>query len=650
MNRYRMPHRVALVIFALALALAASGAALGQGGPAKPYFTNVTSEVGLDGAPAFRIAVGDLNGDGYPDVFVHLEPTHGSGDVLDKQVLYLNEEGSTPGTRTFVDRTAGSGIRDNRDGTADGRHSDAAIFADVDNDGDLDVFTNVYLHRSYDLAEGTNDLLLNNGDATFTLSPASTFHTEENYNTPAAVFLDYDNDSQIDLFIGTWYKPDSTLNVDHLYQGDGAGGFANVSASAGIHSITTCVYAVGAFDYDDDGDMDLVAPPYSRTVFDSYPRHWRNNGDGTFTEVAEITKYNEDRGFPLLPVSFGTMPRDFDNDGDVDFLEIMTHGVGDGAGDIHTTAVTNDGGVFSWDYFRVYDRGLEDDDMGHHGDHFASWTDFDGDGLVDFVLTESGYDNPGLYLFKQAADHTFAPDTVGSGLDEINDNGLSPGYATPLDYDLDGDEDLLIIASGTLHLYRNDVGNQSSWLAVRLEGIGAPGYSNRSAIGAKVEVTANGTTHSQTVYAGNGHEGPMRPLTLYFGLGDATVVDSVRIRWPNETNTVQELTSVGVDQFLDVREPCELPPDASQLRLERSGGNDILMSWDDPSVAGVSWNVYRELTADPSGWTDPHESGVGDEDASTPGIQHLDEDGAVGTSPYFYLVTSVNVCGETPLR
>lgn len=626
--------------------------ALGLAAEAQTDFTNVTDEVGLTGVQAFRIAVGDLDGDGYPDIFVHTEPDHGAGDVLDKQFLYRNEPGDNPGdpfSRKFVDRTAGSGIRDNREGTTDGRHSDAAIFADVDNDGDLDIFTNVYLHRNYSLSEGTNDLLINDGTGHFSLSPNSTFHTEPNWNTPAALFVDYDNDSNLDLYIGTWYNPDSTMNIDHLYQGAGDGSFTDVTAASGIDAALTCVYAVAAFDWDDDGDMDLFAPPYSRSVFGSLARHWRNNGDGTFTDVASSTNYDDYRGFtPPLTVSFGTMPRDFDNDGDVDFFELFTHGGTDTG--VWSTGVENVGGVFDWDFSRMVGRETEDPDRAHDGDHYASWFDYDGDMLVDVIFTESGYDNPRLYLFQQQPDHTFSAVTMSTGLWEINDAGLSPGYVTPVDFDQDGDEDLLVTLNTGLRLYRNDVGTDNNWIAIRLEGVGQPGYSNKSAIGARVEVTAGGVTQTQEVYAGNGHEGPMRPLTLYFGLGQATLVDNVRVRWPNSSLTVQDLTGESVNQFLLIREPCDYASDPTNLRVDRDG-DDLVLTWDDPGDPDLTWNVYRDPEPDPSEWTDPHASDVTDEDAATPGIQWRDVGAASGGgSSLHYLITARNVCGETPLR
>jgi hypothetical protein len=614
-------------------------------------FTNVTTDAGLDGLQAFRISVGDLNGDGYADIFVHLEPTHDTGDVEDKQLLYLNEPGALPGDRVFVDRTTGSGIRANRPGTTTNRHSDAAIFGDADNDGDLDVFTTVYLHRNYTLNKGTNDLLLNDGNAVFTLAANSTFHTEENWNTPAAVFVDYDNDSNLDLYIGTWYKPDSTMNIDRLYKGDGSGGFTDVTVAAGIDAETTCVYAVAAFDWDDDGDMDLFAPPYSRTVLISEPRQWRNNGDGTFTQVAPSTNYDPYRGLLGQKVSFGTIPRDWNNDGRIDFFELMTHGDGAGATGVHSTVVSNPpSGVFSWDFGSMSGRENEDTDITHDGDHYAAWFDYNGDMLVDFVVTESGYNNPGLYLFTQQMDHTFVASTVGSGLDEVNTQAWSPGYVTPVDYDLDGDEDLLVTTNTGLKLYRNDVGNAKNWIAIKLRGVGAPGFANTSAIGAKVQVTAGGVTQTQEVYAGNGHEGPMRPLTLYFGLDTAGIIDSIDVRWPNTTLTTQQLTDVAVNQFLTIDEPCSPGAPAPDGLLVDRDGDDLVLTWDDPLTGGVTWNVYRDGVPDPSGWPGPHAQGVSDEDPGTPGIQYRDVGAAIDPSRWFYLVTAENVCGETPLR
>ncbi len=640
----------------------ANEAATASEDPRTPYFTNVTDEVYLTDTPGFRLSIADVNGDAYPDILLHKQLNHGTGDVLNKQYLYLNVQGDNPSdpySRKFVNYTEESGIRANRQGTGDGRHSDSAIFADVDNDGDLDMFTLVYHHDNWTLNEGTNDLLLNDGEGHFTLAPNSPFHTEPIYNTAGAVFVEFNNDGYVDLFIGNWYCNDTTqdwciavllgaMTIDQLYQGHGDGSFTNVTNAAGINAAPTCIYGIAAFDWNDDGFTDLFAPPYAWTVGDSIPRHWKNNGNGTFTQVQSLTNYDDYRGTLSQVASFGSMPRDFDNDGDIDFFEILTHGVGDGDGSVHSTAVANVDEVFSWDFYRVDGRASEDPDITHHGDHYLSWFDFDNDGLVDFALTESGYDNNRIYLFKQALDNTFSPVTVASGLNSINEANLPPHNVMPFDYDLDGDEDVLVgFANDTngVQLWRNDVGTDNNWIVITLEGAGVNSHSNRSAIGARVEVTAGGVTRTQEVYAGPGHHGPQVPLSLSFGLGSATLADSITIHWPNQALTTTTLTNIAINQFIKIEE-C---PHPKNLLLEKDG-SDIVLTWDDPLVPGITWNIYRDENPDPSTWGEPYAEGVSDEDPGITGIQYRDIGAVSGASSYHYLITAINECGETPLR
>ena len=71
-------------------------------------------------------------------------------------------------------------------------------------------------------------------------------------------------------------------------------------------------------------------------------------------------------------------------------------------------------------------------------------------------------------------------------------------------------------------------------------------------------------------------------------------MDSIRVRWPDATSTLQELTLVDADQILVIREPCDYASDPTNLHLGKSG-EDVLLSWDDPGQAGWTWNVYREM-------------------------------------------------------
>jgi hypothetical protein len=308
--------------------------------------------------------------------------------------------------------------------------------------------------------------------------------------------------------------------------------------------------------------------------------------------------------------------------------------------------------VFSWDFYRVDGRATEDPVLSHHGDHYQSWFDYDNDGLADFALTESGYDNNRIYLFRQAGDHTFSPVTLRSGLNVINVANLPPHNATPLDYDLDGDEDLLVGFGNDvdgIQLWRNDVGTDHNWLVVTVEGAGGPGYANSSAVGARIEAAAGGVTQTREVHAGPGHHGPQVPLSQTIGLGSASIVDSVTVRWPNASQTSVAYANLAINRFITIREVCAEADDPADLRLARDG-DDVVLTWNEPADLVWSWNVYRDVEPDPAMWGAPHAPDVIDEDPVSSGIQYRDVGAASGGSLLCYLITAVNDCGETPLR
>jgi len=529
-----------------------------------PYFQNITLSSGLEDAPAFRIAVADVNNDGYPDLLVHRRAeVDNIDDVIDKQFLYLNVPGDNPNdphSRKFIDFTNESGIRANRRGTDEGRHSSLAAFADVDNDGDLDMFSGHHVHRieHYNDTGDRNDLFLNDGTGRFSLAPDTIFHDAGILNTSSATFLDYNLDGNVDLFIGNWWDnwDASISHSDRLYLGNGDGSFKDVTAPTGLN-FEQPTYAVSAADTDNDGYMDLFASNYCR----SSSIHWQNNGDGTFSQIQQISDYGQfiGPGFGLLipprTCSWGSMPRDFDNDGDIDFFELMVHGAEAAE---HSTVLINENNIFTWHFEMIArpDAPSPNDQRDHNG----SWFDIDNDGLSDFVLSQAGH----LDLFKQTGDHSFKIVNDQSGIEIVNTLNLPPHNATPFDFDLDGDEDLIIgFIDGDLgiQLWRNDVGNASNWITVSLLGAGRADYSNKSAIGARVEVTSGGKTYTREVYAGNGHFAPQKPMGLTFGLGAAEAVDNIKVSWPNSNHTVTVHTGLGINQFIRISEPPEIQGD-----------------------------------------------------------------------------------------
>ncbi|MFC1889153.1 FG-GAP-like repeat-containing protein [Thermodesulfobacteriota bacterium] len=527
-----------------------------------PQFQNVTDQVGLSDANGFRVSVADVNCDDYPDIYVT------TGAFPKKQYLYVFD----PVDQVYIDLSEPllpdespnpdySGIRKNRrgpegedDGT--GRHSEAAVFGDVDNDGDLDLFSILWPHDTAHSYFGVdrNDLLINQfmetGEVKFELSADSPFHTlaQSDLNAASASFCDYDYDGNIDLFVGNYYyraSKRSELQPGALFRGDGAGGFTNTTVEAGIDTAVVCTVAVSAFDFNNDGLVDLCAPTYAN-AYTGDNRHsilFQNDGDGTFTQKQDEWNYDTFRGWYGHKSSFGTMPRDFDNDGDLDFIEVITHGDESTAIDqtplSRSLVVVNDGNIFNWEqlYNSFTGRYTDDGNDNHHGDHYACWFDMNNDGLADIALTENGYGNNGLYVFRQTPDHAFELVTDETGLGIMNDSDYPSLNVTPLDYDLDGDEDLIVgTGDNRLFLFENGLQAGNNWAKVILKG--RTGSSNAAAVGAKVEVITPSATYTQTVDAGNGHAGPQAPLSLHFGLGVDTTIDTIRVTWPNASHDI----------------------------------------------------------------------------------------------------------------
>ncbi len=336
-----------------------------------------------------------------------------------------------------------------------------------------------------------------------------------------AVFADFDRDGFLDLFVGNWFTEyyggtGDIFAPELLYRGNGDGTFLDVSESSGVQApeVLQPTYGAAVADVDGDGYPDIFIGNYCRDK----SKHLHNNGDWTFTEIHETSNYGQYVGpdnCASHTCSWGSMPRDFDNDGDIDLFTILTHG----CKKVLSAPLINDGtGVFEWNFDCILSR-LDDDPVKmHHGDHYATWVDWNNDSLVDVILTENGYDNNRFYIFRHEPDHTLQVITPSTAMATLNTESMPVHNASAFDYDLDGDDDLIIGAGGDwpIRVFRNDEGNLNHHLAVTLVGAGKEGFSNTSAIGAKIQVTAGSTTVTRVVRAGDGHFGPQVPLRLEF--------------------------------------------------------------------------------------------------------------------------------------
>jgi hypothetical protein len=558
-----------------------SDAELGTG-----FFSDDYVGLGLDAARGRRVTLGDVDGDGRPDL-IAVE----SGVTPGLQHLYRNELGPD-GKPRFVEITDASGILASR---VPGTKQTALMvaFADVDNDGDLDLFQGSYSSASDPTTDGDkyvatpNELYLNDGHGVFNLKADSGIDTPWPLTTTGAVFLDYDMDGKLDLFIGTFMKdyPDVTSYPNELYRGNGDGSFTRVTDAAGLATPDALgaksgafpkpTYGVTACDIDDDGLQDILVSNYALCE----DTLWKNTGQGGFTDATRAHAFGQDKEKnPSEPPwrqggnTFAAACADYDNDGDMDVMTAeTTHSDYPRSSADRSRILRNTGPDGGYVFERPSPeetgiaRDIDKDERGNEGDHGVAWLDFDNDGLLDLVIEQSAYPGNHAYLFHQRPDHTFEDVTKASGLLEAfsMSNGLSVD-------DIDGDGDLDIVmgsaeANGVkppggaehVHVYVNRFGQDHGFLHVTLKGV----RSNAQGIGARVTLTAGCVTQTREIIGGRGTFGAADPTYAHFGLGSVTKIDKLTVRWPTVPETVQELVDVPVNKFITITEGSnELAP------------------------------------------------------------------------------------------
>jgi enediyne biosynthesis protein E4 len=465
--------------------------------PAGAWFTDVTAESGLADVEGIRISSADLDGDGLPDLIVHRTGTERDSPDAPMKRVFLNRGGR------FEETTAESGLFDSRQGTGTGRLAHMAIFADVDNDGDLDLFSGTYADANTEREAKRNDrseIFLNDGSGHFTLAPRSETSTKA-LPTSSASFADYDRDGIVDLFLGTFYSGNEGAGT-RLFRGVGEGLFTDVSEASKVLRPSTNgaleaylrgenrkpAYGVTTCDVDDDGDADLVVSAYGR----SWNELWRND-DGVFTEVGfgtpfaadddvDYTRGNEffncwcseneeqcteeqtqpsigcDRyswtpGFDDQPArnagnTFTTACADLDDDGDMDFVHSEIRHWHIGTSSDASQIVRNDLANGELSFTR-----LPNDETTllrpptiaawNEGDISVAAFDVDNDGRKDIYLASSDYPDTWGSLFHQQPDGTFRNVTDTAGAKHYH----AVAFAA-VDIDGDGDLDLVVATSG----------------------------------------------------------------------------------------------------------------------------------------------------------------------------------------------------------
>lgn len=558
------------------------------------WLSDISSSINLDSAYGARISIVDINNDNFPDLL------WGTGNAGKNQFhLYLsipNPDISSPVKRIFKDITDESGINSNRDPNKKGRVVDVAAMADVNNDGNIDLVTSIYYHRleyyKDTLDPGDrSEVLLGDGKGHFTLvlnSGLNTINVINSYptgliNATGMCFLDYDYDGKIDIYIPTWYgdRANGIGMPDVLLKGNGDGTFTQVKLPI-IEQNYYPMYGANVTDWDNDGWQDVLTSPYCN----SRGNLFRNMHDGTFQDYAVQANYNAqdmtgDNGQALC--QWEAQPGDYDNDGIMDILQVLVHG-GMDIGEGRTHISHNNGPDSGYKFTPMTDMLKRDEPANSHlGDQGGQWFDIDSDGNLDVAIGQMAYPQANtqgqerLYLLQRSGE-IFKDISKELGIFYTIKEAHS---MEPLDFDLDGDQDLMVshqkrdttyrdtIIDGKtqritipsaymrirlLHNNRQKVHDQYSidinkWLAVKLD---PPAGCNRSAIGARIIVYSGTRKFMQEIQAGLGHFAGQQPFIRYFGLGKIDKIDSVTIRWPRKDLKVTTLKQVPFNSTINV--------------------------------------------------------------------------------------------------
>jgi hypothetical protein len=511
-----------------------------------PTFTDVTSQSGVDFKHSFGDfeltniveATGagacffDYDNDGYLDLYVvngawHTNINDNRGRKLKGQLTNRLYRGD--GTGKFKDMTEKANVGDTGFGFG-------CSAADIDNDGDLDLYVLNY---------GPNVFYRNEGDGTFK-DISSTSGLTDTRLSLSAPWLDYDEDGDLDVYVANYLEYDEgairayyaadgypgplsyAAQSDALYRNDGDGTFTDVTDEAGVAKSGGRAMSATASDINNDGFIDIYVTNDATENF-----YFENKGNGTFEErglYVGLAFGENGQGVS----SMGPFFADIDRNGHLDvYVPDMTY----------SSLLMNQGDHFIDHTARS--------NVARICGQYTGWAglvfDYDNDGYVD------------IFVANGNAHHEFSEEDVllrNDGTGKFDDVSTRSGDyfktkhvgrgATFGDYDNDGDLDIFIVnLNSEAKLLRNDGGNRNNWIGVvaRLPEL------KRDAVGARVTVTVGSLQQIQDLIPVRGYLSQVDPR-LHFGIGSAHRVDSIEIRWLD--GEVQRLENVAANQYLEV--------------------------------------------------------------------------------------------------
>ena len=492
-------------------------------------FEEVASEVGLKAANlAGGSIMDDFDNDGLFDIVTSTWDPGGP-------IIYYHNDGNG----MFSDYTARAGLADQLGGLN-------IVQTDYNNDGQLDI---LMMRGGWMGSKGRMrmSLLRNNGDGTFSDVTRQANLARPAYPSQAASWADYDNDGDLDLFScseseGQFQFP------SQLYRNEGDGTFTDVAYQAGVQNMRYCK-GTSWGDYDNDGDPDL----YVSNLFQDN-RLYRNDGDGSFTDVGQ------DLGLTEPIPSFATWFWDYNNDG---WLDLFVAGYGFKIKDVAADylGMDNKGGRIR--LYKNDGRGGFIDvtrETGLYRVHLtmaANFGDMDNDGFPDFYLG-TGYPSYDVLApniaYRNNDGQSFTDVTFSAGLGHLHKgHGIAFG-----DLDRDGDQDIFAQIGGAYPgdgfenaLYENP-GHGNHWISIRLVGV----QSNRAAIGARIKLElamTNGSRRAVYTHVSSGGSFGASSLEQEMGLGQADRILSMEVFWPT-SGIRQVFEDPPLDTRIEVRE------------------------------------------------------------------------------------------------
>ena len=485
--------------------------------------------MGIQAFMAGGAAAVDYDNDGWTDLyFTRLDQS---------DLLYRNA-----GDGTFEDVTT----RAFGHGHLASIHTNGCAWADIDNDGDQDLYvTSLQSNRYY--------LFINDGQGSFSeeaqVRGASLMGSDLHYGFSAS-FGDYDNDGFLDIHVNEWRTAEQNLTRSpsntKLLRNRGAlapGHFDDVTAAAGVLMELpmggSMAFSSRFLDLDFDGWPELLAVSDGGTS-----RLFWNNRDGTFTDGTREAGVGTDQ------YGMGMAVGDFDADGDFDWFITSIHGHNGGDGNR----------LFRYDGNRRFTDVTDQSRVRIGGWGWGcSFLDYNNDGDLDLMMVNgmNGVADDMSLLWRNTGGGVMSQVNFFEG---ITDNRIATGTLT-LDYDNDGDVDLLVVNNGHKPiLYRNNSSTRMDWLQVKAVGT----RSNRDGVGAIVRLYTSDSDVplSRFVDGGSNFLG-QNERRVHFGLGELTrSIDKLEVTWPS--GRIQRLYDILPNQVLTITEP---PP--RQLNLTR---------------------------------------------------------------------------------